>query len=855
MFSSTLRHHSPSIARISFISIRSLTSYTPTRTIVRNSLKNPPAASSQHRFFSVSPFLKNDTEAEQEFVEESAADPDPPAGEYIHHTGDPGVTHHYGKDEPITRFQQLADRGLVDPVIIDKIVKGKGYEEMTKVQRKTILETLGGDDVFGQAKTGTGKTFAFLLPVIQRIRSTTIPLKPRRRIDFRTRNGETNADVRAIIISPTRELAQQIKVDAQFLTQNTEIVTQLAVGGSGKRESLASIRSVGCHILVATPGRLHDLLSDPQAGISTKNLETLVLDEADHLLDQGFAEAIDDIIKLLPNRDAPVGNTGKFRQTLLFSATIPDKVQKMARKTMRHGHKFLQMVEKGEAATHEKVPQHIVRCKGLENQLPALVELLKREIETVDNSVGTEKPLQPFKAIIFFTAVRPVMLFSTALQNLNLGDKEEGRSINPFYPAKIFEMHSRLTQYQRTRTAENFRRARSGILLSSDITARGMDFPGVTHVIQMGAPKNEETYIHRIGRTARGDRSGVGYLFLSGMEYPDAMSELRKLPLKLNNSLVTAGIDLGVEQELPKHAAEILMSVTEANQKIDPYAMKDTYMSLIGCYGGIKKPVLAESLNRLATLGWGLPSPPEVSRVLASKLGIGSHHGFHVSTSTRGEADSEESDRPSRGGGGGRGGRGGFSGRGGRGGFSDRPSYRSSGGEEGGGYERKPFRPRDDNNGSGYERKPFRPQENGDSEGDGGYERKPFRPRDSNNGASYERKPFHSRDDSSGGYERKPFRPRNDDDDEGGSGNYERRPYRSRSDDDDGEGGGGGYGRGSFAPRGSRGRGRGRGGYGGRSSRGSGGERGRGGYQRARNSGPGNWERGNRGRSSGGGRY
>ncbi|CAZ79182.1 unnamed protein product [Tuber melanosporum] len=832
MFSSTLRHHSSSIARISFISIRSLTSYTPTRTIVRNSLKNPPAASSQHRFFSVSPFLKNDTEAEQEFVEESAADPDPPAGEYIHHTGDPGVTHHYRKDEPITRFQQLADRGLVDPVIIDKIVKGKGYEEMTKVQRKTILETLGGDDVFGQAKTGTGKTFAFLLPVIQRIISTTIPLKPRMRIDFRTRNGETNADVRAIIISPTRELAQQIKVDAQFLTQNTEIVTQLAVGGSGKRESLANIRSVGCHILVATPGRLHDLLSDPLAGISTKNLEILVLDEADHLLDQGFAEAIDDIIKLLPNRDAPVGNTGKFRQTLLFSATIPDKVQKMARKTMRHGHKFLQM-------------------------------LLKREIEIVDNSVGTEKPLQPFKAIIFFTAVRPT-----------------------------FEMHSRLSQYQRTRTAESFRRARSGILLSSDITARGMDFPGVTHVIQMGAPKNEETYIHRIGRTARGDRSGVGYLFLSGMEYPDAMSELRKLPLKLNNSLVTAGIDLGVEQELPKHAAEILMSVTEANKKIDPYTMKDTYMSLIGCYGGIKKPVLAESLNRLATLGWGLPSPPEVSRVLASKLGIGSHHGFHVSTSTRGEADSEESDRPSRGGGGGRGGRGGFSGRGGRGGFSDRPSYRSSGGEEGGGYERKPFRPRDDNNGSGYERKPFRPQENGDGEGDGGYERKPFRPRDdnngsgyerkpfrpqengdgegdggyerkpfrprdSNNGSNYERKPFHSRDDSSGGYERKPFRPRNDDDDEGGSGNYERRPYRSRSDDDDGEGGGGGggYGRGSFAPRGSRGRGRGRGGFGGRSSRGSGGERGHGGYQRARNSGPGMWERGNRGRSSRGGRY
>lgn len=718
------------------------------------------------------------------------------------------------------------------------------------------------DNRFGQAKTGTGKTFAFLLPVIQRIRATTIPLKPHVRVNFRA--GETNADVRAIIISPTRELAQQIEVDAKFLTRGTGIITQLAVGGSGKSQSLASIRGTGCHILVATPGRLHDILSDPQADISTENLETLVLDEADHLLDQGFAEAIYDIIKLLPSRDAPVGNTGKPRQTLLFSATIPDKVLNMAKKTMRYGHKFLQMVEKGEAATHEKVQQNLIRCRGLENQLPALVELLKREIAAVANSEGTENPLQPFKAIIFFTAVRPVMLFSAALRNLNRGHGEGG-SMRPFHPAGIYEIHSRLTQAGRTRAAEHFRRVKSGILISSDVTARGMDFPGVTHVIQMGAPKSIETYIHRIGRTARGDRSGEGYLFLSEMEYPDAMRELRKLPLEPNDSLVTAGIDLGAEQELPKHASEILASVSEANKQIDPYEMKDTYMSLIGCYGHIKKPLLASSLNRLATLGWGLPSPPEVSRVLASKLGIESHQGFHVSTSSRNEANSEESDRPSYGGRGGRGGRGGFGGRGGRGGrggFSDRPSYRSSGGEEEGGYERKSFRSRDDNNGGSYERKPYRPRENGDDEGDSSYERKPFRPRDDNNGSSYERKPFRPRDDSSGGYERKPFRPRNDDDGEGGSGNYERKPYRSRS-DDDGEGGSSGYERKSFAPRGRggsrggggfRGRGRGRGGFGGGSDWGSGSERGRGGYQRARSYGPGNWERGNRGRSGGRGR-
>ncbi|PWW71821.1 DEAD-domain-containing protein [Tuber magnatum] len=793
MFSSTLRRHCPSIARISFSSIRSLTSYTPARTVVCNSLRNPPSTSFlQHRFFSVSPFLKNDGEAEQELAEEPTADSDPPVGEYVHHAGDPEVTHHYGEDEPITRFQQLADRGLVDPVIIEKIVRGKGYEEMTKVQRRTILETLGGEDVFGQAKTGTGKTFAFLLPAIQRIRATTIPFKPRIRVSPRAPagRGETNADIRAIIISPTRELAQQIEVDARFLTGGTGITTQLAVGGSRKRESLLDIRCRGCHILVATPGRLQDLLSDPMADISTENLEMLVLDEADHLLDQGFAEAIDDIVKLLPPRDAPVGNSGKPRQTLLFSATVPAKVQKMVAKTMRRGYKFLQM-------------------------------LLKREVEAVANSGGAESPLQPFKAIVFFTAVRPI--------------------------------HSQLSQAGRTRTAEGFRRAESGILLSSDVTARGMDFPGVTHVVQMGAPKNQETYIHRIGRTARGDKSGVGYLFLSEMEYPDAKRELRKLPLEVNDSLVTAGIDLGVEQELPEHASEVLAAIREANSKIDPYDMRSTYMSLIGSYGGIQKPLLAEALNRLATVGWGLPSPPEISGMLASKLGIHAHHGFHISASTGGEAGAEESDRPGRGGRSGRGGRGGFGGRGGRGGFSDRPSYRSSGeGEDG--YERKSFRPRDDNNGGSYERRPYQPQDRGGDWGDNGYERKPFlRPRDGNNGGDYERKPFRPRDDSSGGYERKPFRPSNDGD--GEDGDYERKPYRSRSNGDDDEGGSPGYERKSFAPRGFRGRGRGRGGFGGRSSRDSGNERGRGGYQRARNSGGSRWERGNRGRSGGRGRY
>lgn len=544
---------------------------------------------------------------------------------------------------------------------------------------------------------------------------------------------ETNADIRAIIISPTRELAQQIAVDARKLLSGSGIITQLAVGGSGKRESLADIRCQGCHILVATPGRLHDILTDRAANVSSKNLEILVLDEADHLLDQGFAEAIYDIIKLLPPRDKPTPASDRPRQTLLFSATVPDKVQNMVRRTMRAQYKFLKMVEKGEAATHEKVAQHLVRCRGLENQAPALFELLKREIEAVRASEETDNPLQPFKAIVFFTAVRPVALLAGVLRLINPRARHSSQD-SPLYPAEIFEIHSRLTQGQRTRAADAFRRSKSGILLSSDVTARGMDFPGVTHVIQVGAPKSEETYIHRLGRTARGDRSGVGYLFLADMEFSEAARELRKLPLQPDKSIVTAGIDLTAEQEIPKYAADILSTVMEASRALDPAEKTATFLSLIGCYGSVRKQVLAQALNRLATLGWGMESPPSVPSNLAKKIGVDASQGFLISQfEQRGDGDRGGFEgRGGRGGGrGGFGGRdgGGFGGRGG-GGFGGRAPYSRD--RSDGGPERQPFRAQDDS-GGGFGRRPYTSSDDGD-DSDGGFERKPFKSRDGGDG-------------------------------------------------------------------------------------------------------------------------
>ncbi|KAI5838153.1 P-loop containing nucleoside triphosphate hydrolase protein [Morchella snyderi] len=539
--------------------------------------------------------------------------------------------------------------------------------EMTKVQRKTIMETINGDNVLAQAKTGTGKTIAFLLPVLQRVLTAERPLTVPRRGD---RSTPSFADIRAIIVSPTRELATQIAVDARKLTSGTDIICQTAVGGSGKRESLNAIHRQGCHVLIATPGRLLDLLTDPR-GVTAPNLEIFVMDEADNLLDVGFAIELDKIMNALPRRDAPIGNSGKGRQTLLFSATVPEKVMSVVRKTMGKDYKTLRMVEKGEASTHERVEQRLIKCHGLENLVPATYELVLREIAAINNEYdanpGAEK--LPFKAIVFFSATRFTSLAAETFRSLGAGIGPN----HPLYPTRIFEIHSRLNQGQRDTAATRFRMSESAILFSSDVTARGMDFPKVTHVIQVGGPRSHEQYIHRLGRTARGTTAGgVGYLLIPEVEAQQVQRELKGLPLMKDESLAIASIDLGAEQNLPKKTADIITAITEASLRVPRDLKAKTYSALIGLYMSIgDKRLMVESLNRLATLGWGMEEPPFISPLLARKMGLDRVPGINLGRYDDAES-SDNSGGFSRGGSGGSGGysRGGSGFGGGRGGGS-----------------------------------------------------------------------------------------------------------------------------------------------------------------------------------------
>ncbi|KAB5532762.1 P-loop containing nucleoside triphosphate hydrolase protein [Coniochaeta sp. 2T2.1] len=527
----------------------------------------------------------------------------------------------------VAKFADLQQLN-VHPNIVDVITKDFGYEDMTDVQRLTINAALAGKDMVAQAKTGTGKTLAFLVPVLQRIIEQDPSLASR---STRRRNARAD-DVRAIILSPTRELAEQIAVEAERLAQSTGIIVQRAVGGSAKRQMLQKTQRQGCHLLIATPGRLNDILSDPSSGIDAPNCSALVLDEADRMLDVGFSQELDEIVKFLPNRkDIP-------RQTLLFSATIPKSVISLAKTYVDpFNFEFVQTISENDEPTHHKVPQHIVTCRGMENVYATLVELVHREIEAA-KTTG-----EPFKAIVFLPTTLSVVLANSLFRSL----KSVDRSL-PF----VTNIHSRLTQDRRTKAADTFRQMDSGILLSSDVTARGMDFPNVTHVIQICSPPDEEQYIHRLGRTGRAGKSGQGWLLILDDETRYVRNMMAHLPLKVAGDLQTPKLDMHSEsvQDGSAPGSEYAKKTIEAFKMVPKEQLEDLYTSLIGPASKSigSKQALMDRLNDFVTV-FGLPEPPAINPKLAQQLGLNRISGVNIGHRERHEDSSFGSDRRSGG--------------------------------------------------------------------------------------------------------------------------------------------------------------------------------------------------------------
>ena len=542
--------------------------------------------------------------------------------------------------QEFTTFQELGDNGVIIPKVIGTIVNQMKIHTMTDVQRLTLNECLDGTDVIAEARTGTGKTLAFLLPIVQRI------LKSATNLERPSRSRASVDGTRALIISPTRELAEQIATEARKVTAGTAIQVQTAVGGSSKRYDLQQMHRNGCHILIGTPGRLKDVLSDSSSGVTLDNLDTFVLDEADRLLDIGFLPEIQEIQSFMPPRSE------RERQTLMFSATIPKEVVSLVRQTLRPDFRFVRTVDPDEAPTHERIPQKVVHLPGLQNQLPACLEIINNAIEMHKRDPVNNMPL---KALIFMSSNNDVHLGAEIFGNMREPNSSENSralfSRHPLGDVAVLEMHSKLTQAQRTSHSQQFRRAESAVMFTSDVSARGMDFPNVSHVIQIGLPRSADDYVHRLGRTGRAGKGGEGWLLIQEDERHGFRRNLGQqvgASIATDSSLQTARLDMTKGAQLPAETARLMQLIESGVRSTSSRTKSDAYRSMLGPLSqmGRDKQKMVDLMNDLARYGWGMASPPTLDRALVSRLGLGGLDGIVVGESNFGD----------RGRGGGRGG-------------------------------------------------------------------------------------------------------------------------------------------------------------------------------------------------------
>ena len=331
---------------------------------------------------------------------------------------------------------------------IAKNITACGYTDPTPIQKKAIPPVLAGQDVLGLAQTGTGKTAAFVLPILQRL--LTGPSKKSQ----------------AVIIAPTRELAEQIHETITSMAAGTGLQSAVVYGGVGKRPQVNALRS-GVRIIVACPGRLLDILSEER--ISLQNVETLVLDEADHMFDKGFLPDIRRIIKKLPGK----------KQSLVFSATMP--------KAIRH------LIE--EILVSPCTVQ-------IDHALPAAT------IAHTLINVGKPQKTSLLKQLLAKKEMTSTLVFTrTKHKAKSLAIQLEKAGF------KAAAIQGNLSQQKRRRAMDGFRDGTFTILVATDIAARGIDVSGVSHVINYDVPDTAETYTHRTGRTGRAKKSGIAITF------------------------------------------------------------------------------------------------------------------------------------------------------------------------------------------------------------------------------------------------------------------------------------------------------------------------------------------------------
>ncbi|KAL4895490.1 P-loop containing nucleoside triphosphate hydrolase protein [Aspergillus ambiguus] len=458
-----------------------------------------------------------------------------------------------------------------------------GFASMTPVQQRVLTELPNWrSDCLVQAKTGTGKTLAFLLPTLHCL--------------LEGRSAPPRGQVAVLIITPTRELAQQIAKSCDQLTSQLAkpLECHIAVGGTARASAHSRFMKGAPSVLVATPGRLTDYLSDASTAKKLSNIQTLILDEADTMLDSGFIADVKRILQLIPPK-----STGW--QGMCFSATVSPKVKDVISVVLKPGYSSISTIEENEVPTHERVPQYHVLIPSVADIFTTLASLLTLEMK------GSSK------IIVFGITANMVALFAAAFS--------QGLT-----PLRVFEIHSRLSQSARTKTTAQFKDATAGILFASDVIGRGMDFPNVDLVIQVGLPSNADQYVHRVGRTARAGNDGRAIILLTQAE-SFFIKNNRHLPIQSHpqTDLINAS------------ASSCVDAVTQAMYDVDESTKQRAYSSFIGFFAGsgflkqlrLDKAGLVQLANHLAISGMACPEPPPMDKKVVGKMGLKGVPGFN----------------------------------------------------------------------------------------------------------------------------------------------------------------------------------------------------------------------------------
>ncbi|SEW47688.1 ATP-dependent RNA helicase RhlE [Chryseobacterium wanjuense] len=386
----------------------------------------------------------------------------------------------------------FTDLQLIEPIA--KAIHEQGYVNPTPIQEKSIPEILKGKDFLGCAQTGTGKTAAFAIPILQNL----------------TKNKTPNKNIKALILTPTRELAIQIEENIKAYGKYLPLKHLVIFGGVKQGNQEAALKK-GVDILVATPGRLLDFIS--QGIISLKNLEIFVLDEADRMLDMGFVHDVKRIIKLLPQK----------RQTLFFSATMPAEIQKLADSILNNP---VKVEVTPVSSTAETIKQSVYMVER-EDKINLLVHILKNDISD--------------SVLVFSRTKHGANKIAQKLQKSNISTEA---------------IHGDKSQNARQNALNNFKSGKTRILVATDIAARGIDIDELKYVINFELSDVSETYVHRIGRTGRAGAEGTSISFVDGLDL-----------LNLKNTEKLIGMKIPVVKNHPFHTDDLVAQKRDSNNK------------------------------------------------------------------------------------------------------------------------------------------------------------------------------------------------------------------------------------------------------------------------------------------------